>query len=166
MIVTDIFTANDCHVTNGAVGTVSVGARALPLAEAVVPAGFPSPSPDIRDMPLNIHDYVVKNSTATYFVRVSGSSMIGAGIYPDDILVVDRSITPRHGHIVIAAVDGDMTVKRLFRKDGKIMLMPENKHFAPIVVHDGQELDIWGVVTFVVHRTMTASGFNDKRKDG
>lgn len=128
----------------------------LPLIEALVPAGFPVPTPDAKDMPLNVHDYVVKNPSATYFVRVSGYSMVGAGIYPDDILVVDKSIEPRHGHIVVAAIDGDMTVKRLFRKDNKIMLMPENSRFRPIPVHDGQELDIWGVVTFVVHRTVVA----------
>ncbi len=126
----------------------------LPLIEALVPAGFPAPTPDAKDMPLNVHDYVVKNPSATYFVRVTGYSMVGAGIYPDDILVVDKSIEVRHGHIVVAAIDGEMTVKRLFRKDNKIMLMPENNRFQPLLVHDGQELDIWGVVTFVVHRTV------------
>ena len=84
-------------------------------------------------------------------MRVTGESMIKAGIHPDDILVVDRSIEPRHGKIVIAAIDGHLTVKRLHKEKGKTLLMPENDNYDPIALQEGNDMVIWGVVTNVLH---------------
>ena len=124
----------------------------LPLFTSVR-AGFPSPALDHTEEPLNLHDYLVKNPASTFFVRVEGESMIEAGIYPDDILVVDRSIEARHDDVVVAYINSDFTVKRLSgRRGGRIVLRSENAHFAPITIDEGDELIIWGVVTTVLHK--------------
>ena len=121
------------------------------LYESKVAAGFPVPASDFTEGKLDLNQYLIKNPSATFFVRVSGDSMLGAGIHPDDILIVDRSLTPTNGKIVIAVLDGDLTVKRL-RQDGKqIYLMPENPNFQPITVNDDADFQIWGVVTNVIH---------------
>lgn len=122
----------------------------LPLVHA--PAGFPSPAEDYIDQRLDLHEHVVKNAAASYFIRVSGDSMRGAGIDSGDLLVVDRSIEPRPGHVVVAAVGGELTVKRLKRLGGGLALAPENPDFAPIPITREREVDIWGVATFVIHK--------------
>jgi DNA polymerase V len=124
---------------------------ALPLFANRVPAGFPSPADDYVEDTLDLNQQLVRNPAATFFVRVQGNSMTGAGIFDGDTLVVDRAITPRSGNIVVAVVDGELTVKRLFQRQGKTRLLPENPEFAPIEFTDGQELVIWGVVTNVIH---------------
>lgn len=124
---------------------------ALPLFGARVPAGFPSPADDFIEGMLDLNDLLVTNPPATFFVRVSGHSMFGAGIYPNSLLVVDRSVKPTHGRIVVAVVDGELTVKRLRRlRGGSVELVAENPEFPPLRFTDGQELMIWGVVTAVV----------------
>ena len=123
----------------------------LPLYNSKVPAGFPSPADDYVDIKLDLNSYLIKRPAATFLVRVSGDSMIGAGIYDDDILVVDRSLEPKHGKIVIAAIEGQLTVKRLHRKGGRVMLMPENDKHVPIDITDHDSIHIWGVVTNVIH---------------
>lgn len=137
------------------VGTVwrasTVTKRALPLFGARVPAGFPSPADDFIEGMLDLNDLLVTNPPATFFVRVSGHSMSGAGIYPNSLLVVDRSVKPTHGRIVVAVVDGELTVKRLKRlRGGAVELVAENPDFPPLRFVDGQELVVWGVVTAVV----------------
>lgn len=127
------------------------GRQPLPLFSCAVAAGFPSPADDHLEGSLDLNDYLVKHPAATFFVRVSGDSMINAGIHEDDILVVDRSIEARHGKIIIAAVDGQLTVKRLHHKSGKTMLMPENDRYEPITISDEASMVIWGVVTNVIH---------------
>jgi DNA polymerase V len=122
----------------------------LPLVHA--PAGFPSPAEDYADQRLDLNGHLVKNPAASYFIRVDGDSMRGAGITSGDLLVVDRSIEPRPGHVVVAAVDGELTVKRLKRLGGGLALAPENPDFAPIPIDGGREVDIWGVATFVIHK--------------
>ncbi len=97
----------------------------IPLFLEPVPAGFPSPAEGYLEEILSLHDLVVRNPTATFFVRVSGSSMERAGIHPGDILVVDRSLSPRSGHIVLAALGGEVTVKRLRVREGRAFLVPE-----------------------------------------
>ena len=92
-----------------------------------VTAGFPSPADDYLEDKLDLNEYLIKHPAATFFVRVAGDSMINAGIYNNDIIIVDRSIKPKHGKIVVAALDGQMTIKRLYRRDDKIMLLPENE---------------------------------------
>ena len=116
-----------------------------------VTAGFPSPADDYLESKLDLNDYLIKHPSATFFVRVAGDSMVNAGIHNNDIIIVDRSIKPKHGKIVVAALDGQMTVKRLYRRDKKVILLPENKLFKPIEISDSMEIVIWGVATNVIH---------------
>lgn len=121
------------------------------VAGAVV-AGFPSPAEQYTEPPLDLNEYLVKRPAATYFVTVEGDSMVGAGIQPDDLLVVDRSISPADGDIVIASVDGSYTVKT-YRKDAKgVHLVPANPNYPVITLEPGQELDYFGKVTACIHR--------------
>lgn len=123
----------------------------LPLYDSKVPAGLPSPADDSIEKQLDLNEYLIKHPSTTFLVRVSGNSMIDAGIHDNDILIVDRSITPVTGKIVVAALDGQLTVKRLHKTNEKLCLMPENKEFDPIEVREGSEIYIWGVVTNVIH---------------
>lgn len=123
----------------------------IPLFGHKIAAGFPSPADDYIESRLDLNQLLVKNAPATFFLRVKGESMIGAGIFDGDILVVDRSIKPQHGAIVVAALDGELTVKRLSQASGKTALLPENPEFPPIHLKEGQELQIWGVVTNTIH---------------
>jgi DNA polymerase V len=100
---------------------------------------------------LDLNNHLVKHPTATFFVRASGESMVGAGIHDGDILVVDRSLEPRHGKIIIAAVDGQLTVKRLQKRGSKTLLAPENRKYKPIELTENNDVKIWGVVTNVIH---------------
>ena len=125
--------------------------KKLHIYESGVSAGFPSPSDDYLDVDLNLHKYLVKHPAATFFVRVTGDSMIGAGINDNDILIVDRSLKPSHGKIVIAVVDGHMTVKRLYKESGKLILMPENTLYKPIEIKEDMNIEIWGVVVTAIH---------------
>lgn len=120
--------------------------------ESLVQAGFPSPADDYLETPLNLHELVVKNPAATFFVRVAGDSMLGARIEPDDILVVDRSLTPTSGRIVLAIVNGEFTVKRLKIEGGKMRLQAENPAYPDIAIPEGSDFQVWGVVTYVVHK--------------
>lgn len=119
---------------------------ALPLGLAPVSAGFPSPAEDYEDRRLDINDYLVRNPVSTFFFPVQGDSMQGAEIFDGDILVVDRSVAPVHGHIVVAFMNGERLVKRLFRRDGCVALLAENPHFPPLELTGDAELVIWGVV--------------------
>ncbi|MBP4049439.1 translesion error-prone DNA polymerase V autoproteolytic subunit [Chromobacterium violaceum] len=127
-------------------------AALLPLALSPVRAGFPSPADDCMDASLNLQDYLVADPPATFMVRVQGDSMRDAGILDRDLLVVDKGLAPRHGDIVVAVVDGEFTVKRLHRKDGRCALLAANPAYPPIVPEDGQELQIWGVATACVRK--------------
>lgn len=119
---------------------------ALPLGEVRVSAGFPSPAADYEDRRLDINEYLVRNPVSTFFFSVEGDSMEGAQIFDGDILVVDKSVRPRHGHVVIAFVDGERLVKRLFRRGERVALLAENPAYPPLEIGDGMELTIWGVV--------------------
>ena len=123
----------------------------LPLYSCKISAGFPSPADDHLEKNLDLNSYLIKNPTATFFVRVNGDSMINAGIHDNDILIVDRSLKPTHGKIVIAVVDGQMTVKRLYKQSGKLFLIPENKNFKPIEITENMSMEIWGVVITAIH---------------
>ena len=124
----------------------------LPLYSSKVPAGFPSPADDHMEEKLDLNTHLVKHPTATFFVKASGDSMVGAGIHDGDILVVDRSLEPRQGRVVIAAIDGQLTVKRLKIKGPKTFLVPENKKFRSIELNENNDVKIWGVVTSVIHK--------------
>ena len=124
----------------------------LPIAGNKVQAGFPSPAAEYEEDRLDINDIVVTNPTATFYVRVKGDSMADANINQDDILVVDRSIEATHGKVVIAVIDGEFTVKTLHSKDGIIKLIPANPDYPEIILKNGQELKVWGVVKYVIHK--------------
>ena len=124
----------------------------LPLYSNKVSAGFPSPADSDVECKLDLNTYLIKHPAATFFLRVSGDSMQNAGIQSGDMLIVDKSLEPSDGKIVIAAIDGELTVKRLVKKAGRVQLVPENKGYPIIEVQDTQDLVIWGVVTHVIHQ--------------
>lgn len=126
----------------------------LPLVSSRIAAGFPSPADDYIEQYLDLNRLLIGDKSATFMVRVKqeSESMIEAGIYPDDILIVDRSLTPSHKDIVIAVLDGDLTVKELCIDGHKVSLIPRNKKMKPIIIKEGQELLVWGVVTSCIHR--------------
>lgn len=123
----------------------------LPLYGYKVQAGFPSPADNDIEAYLDLNTHLIHHPAATFFLKVSGDSMIDAGITEGDLLIVDRSIEPAHGKIVIAAVNGELTVKRLSLKGGITQLLPANKQYPPIVITDTLDLVIWGVVIHVIH---------------
>jgi len=123
-----------------------------PIFTSRVQAGFPSPADDHLEDQLDLNKYLIHHQEATFFVRAQGESMLGAGIHPGDILVVDKSLVAKSGKIVIAVVDGEFTVKRLHKYKGSITLKAENPEFDDIVISEGSELIIWGVVTSVIHQ--------------
>lgn len=131
---------------------VSGPAGGAPLYLDRISAGFPSPADDYIETALDLNTYLIRNPAATFMVRVSGDSMTGAGINDGDILVVDRSEKPGHGRIVVAVLDGELTVKRLIMQAGRILLAPENPRYQPIAVAEEQDLHVWGVVSGVVRR--------------
>lgn len=118
----------------------------VPLYSSRPAAGFPAPGDDFVEKMLDINDLVVKNPVSTFFVRVEGDSMEGAGIFSGDVLVIDRSIAPKNGSIVVAAVYGEMVVKRLAVEGQKHLLLSENEQYEPISIKDNEECFIWGVV--------------------
>ena len=122
-----------------------------PIFTARVSAGFPSPAGDYVESRLDLNKHLIKNSAATFFVRVSGDSMVGAGIHDDDILVVDRSLEAKTGNVVIAVLDGELTVKRIRIRRKRIFLEPENEKYAVSEVGKESDFQVWGVVTNVVH---------------
>ena len=124
----------------------------LPIALTSVPAGFPSPGDDYLDKKLDLNEFLIEHPSATFFVRVKGESMIQAGINSGDILIVDRALEPCQGKVVIAAIDGELTVKRIQRIGEKLYLVAENPEFNPIEINPEQSLRIWGIVTYVIHR--------------
>jgi DNA polymerase V len=124
---------------------------AIPLYATRVAAGPPSPADDYIERHLDLNEHLVKQPATTFFVRAEGDSMINAGIYENDILVVDRAIKPTNGKIVIAVVNGELTVKRLSSKPGHLCLLPENPRYQPIEITAEVEFSIWGVVQHVIH---------------
>ncbi len=123
----------------------------FPLYGARVSAGFPSPADDFIEDTLDLNTLLIRHPAATFFVRVEGESMVGAGIYPRDILVVDRALEPWDKAVVVAAVDGELTVKRMRRRGTKVLLEAENPEYPPIEVPPDATLHIWGVVIHVIH---------------
>jgi DNA polymerase V len=111
-----------------------------------VSAGFPSPAADHEERRLDINEYLIKNPVSTFFFPVEGDSMEGAQIFSGDVLVVDRSVKARHGSVVVAFVDGERLVKRLWNRNGRIALVAENPAYPPLEIREGSELVVWGVV--------------------
>lgn len=124
----------------------------IPMATSKVQAGFPSPAEGYEEERIDLADILITNKASTYCVRVKGNSMIDANIFPDDVLVVDKSLEATHGKIVIAVVDGEFTVKTLYSKDGIVKLIPANSEYPEIILTSEQELNIWGVVSYIIHK--------------
>ncbi len=123
-----------------------------PLYSCGVSAGFPSPAEDYIEQRLDLNELLVQNPAATFFVRVNGDSMTGAGINHNDILVVDRSLEPANGRIVIAVIDGEFTVKRLVKHGDTCRLVAENPDYPPIEITEDSSCEIWGVVTSSINQ--------------
>ena len=115
-------------------------------------AGFPSPAADYLEEELDLNSYLVRNKPATFMFSVKGDSMIGASIQDGDKVVVDRALHPKHNDIVVAVLNGEYTIKRLFKRQGRVELRPENPAYQPIKFTDGAELQVWGVVVGAVRR--------------
>jgi DNA polymerase V len=124
----------------------------LPLYATSVQAGFPSPAEDYVEGKLDLNDLLIRRPAATFYVRATGDSMIGAGILPNDLLVVDRSLPATHGAIIIAMLNGELTIKRLYNRGGETRLMSENPAYEPIEISGDIELWYWGVVTAAIHQ--------------
>ena len=128
-----------------------VPVRLFPLYASKVAAGFPSPADDYIESRLDLNEYLVRHKEATFFLRVKGDSMAGANIHDGSLLIVDRAAEPRHGDIVVAVVNGELTVKRLYRRDGLVKLLAESESYPEILIKPESDLVVWGVVQHVVH---------------
>lgn len=117
-----------------------------------VPAGFPSPAADHTQERVDLNKELIRNKDATYLFRVKGDSMTGAGIYEGDTLVVDRSVMPKHNHIVLALLNNEFTVKRLYRRGGVVKLVAENNIYPVRLIKEEDDFVVWGVVTFNLHK--------------
>jgi DNA polymerase V len=129
--------------------------RALPLFASRLKAGFPSPADDYIEEKIDLNKYLAGHPAATFLVRIEGDSMTGVGIFPKDIVVVDRSLTTpdlkgMHNRIVLAVLDGEFTIKRLCVKGKTVTLLPENEKYEPIAISEGSDLAIWGVVKHAI----------------
>jgi len=131
--------------------TLSKNNVLIPLFTSPVSAGFPSPAEDYIERHLDLNELLVKHPTATFFVRVEGQSMINAGIKNGDILIVDRSLNPSSGHVVIAVLNGEFLVKKLHKRGSQTWLLPENPKYPPMQITADANFEIWGVVTSVIH---------------
>lgn len=123
-----------------------------PLSVALVSAGFPSPAEDWKEDDLDLNRFLVKRPTSTFYVRVKGDSMMQAGIFEGDVLIVDRAIKPANRQVVIAIVNAEFTVKRLQKEGDVLRLLPENPNYPPIEINSEMDFQIWGVVTACIHK--------------
>tara|TARA_Y100001933_G_C18482585_1_gene348962 strand:+ start:76 stop:507 length:432 start_codon:yes stop_codon:yes gene_type:complete len=122
------------------------------LVEQGISAGFPSPADDFKEIRISLDKELVKNQESTFYARVSGDSMLGAGIDDGDLLVIDKSLSPENGKIAVCFIDGDFTVKRIVKEKGKLYLKAENKKYKPIEIGEENELIIWGIVDYVIKK--------------
>ena len=127
----------------------------IPLFIDKVSAGFPSPASDYMELKLDLNDYLISHPAATFIVKANGTSMINSNIHSGDLLVVDKSLTPKNNSIVIASIFGDLTVKKLKKKYKKIFLVPSNSNYPSFEVKEEMDCFVWGVVTYVIHSTIT-----------
>lgn len=126
----------------------------LPLLPFTISAGFPSPAMDFIDLEIDLNKHLIEHPSATFFGRVQGESMRDAGINCGDLLVIDKSIEPKDGKIAVCYLDGEFTLKRIKIEKSGLWLMPENEKYEPIKIEEHNDLTIWGVVTFVIKKTL------------
>jgi len=124
----------------------------LDVCAWAVPAGFPSPAADHTEERIDLNKQLIRNKAATYIFRVKGDSMTGAGIYEGDALLVDRSMDPKHNNIVVAQLNNEFTVKRLYRRGGVVKLIAENPIYPPRLIKEEDDFIVWGVVTNNIHK--------------
>ena len=122
------------------------------LAGEGISAGFPSPADDFKETRISLDRELVKNKDSTFYARVDGDSMVGAGLEDGDLLVIDKSLNPENGRIAVCLIDGDFTVKRIKREKNKFYLIPENKKYKPIELGEENELIVWGIVIYVIKK--------------
>ena len=122
------------------------------LIEQGISAGFPSPADDFKEIRISLDKELVKNQESTFYARVSGDSMIEAGLDDGDLIIIDRSLDPENGKIAVCFVDGEFTVKSIKKEKDKFFLMPQNKKYKPIEIKEGNELIIWGIVEYVIKK--------------
>ena len=122
----------------------------LPLFFSKVHAGFPSPADDFREIRISLDKELVKNTESTFYARISGNSMEGAGMSDGDLIVIDRSLNPENNKIAVCFIDGEFTIKRIELKKQKLFLKPENKNYRKIEISEENNLKIWGIVTYVI----------------
>ena len=123
----------------------------IPLVKETISAGFPSPAEDYLDLGIDLNKYLIKNPISTFFVRVSGNSMNNAGIYNNDLLIIDRSINPNPGDIVIALLDGEFTLKRLIKEKNNYYLKADKENYPAINLYEYVDIQIWGVAIYSIH---------------
>ena len=125
----------------------------IQFIDTMISAGFPSPADDYMDLPIDLNEYLVENSAATFYIRVTGNSMVDAGINDKDLLVVDRSKSPSNNDIVIGVLNGEFTVKKISKTNNKLYLVAANKEYKRIEITEEMDFLVWGVVTYVIHKT-------------
>ena len=126
----------------------------IPMFTDSVQAGFPSPAEDYMDLDLNLQDHLIQNPSATFCVRAVGESMKDAGIQSGDIMLVDKSLTPKNRSIVLAVIDGEFTVKRVNVSEKELYLVPENENSSPIRITQEMDFQVWGIVTYIIHKAL------------
>ncbi|MCX7977650.1 MAG: translesion error-prone DNA polymerase V autoproteolytic subunit [Bdellovibrionaceae bacterium] len=124
----------------------------LPLFSSPASCGFPSPADEYIDTALDLNEHLIAHPAATFFVRAKGDSMIGAGIFEGDILIIDRSLTAQSGNIVLAVIDGEFTLKRFTRSQSEIWLHAENEKYPPVKITEDMDFTIWGVAIHCIHK--------------
>ena len=124
----------------------------LPYYPQGIAAGFPSPADDHLQKTLDLHEHLIKHPAATFYAHVQGDSMRDANLNDGDLLIIDRAELPRHRSIVVAVVNGEFLVKRLYKRNGEVKLLPENKAYAAIDITEGMDFEIWGVVSHIIHK--------------
>tara|TARA_B100000965_G_scaffold135205_1_gene112552 strand:+ start:2480 stop:2881 length:402 start_codon:yes stop_codon:yes gene_type:complete len=123
----------------------------IPLFNDPVSAGFPSPADDYIEENIDLNEHLLKNPFSTFFLRVKGDSMINSGIHDKDLIIVDKSLTPKPGNVVIAMIDGEFTVKRFSMKNNQLYLKAENQNYPDFNFEDHNDIQIWGVVIYSIH---------------
>ena len=127
-------------------------AQLFPLATEAISAGFPSPADDYIEIGIDLNKHLIKNPISTFFLRVSGNSMNNAGIYNNDLLIIDRSINPNPGHIVVALIDGEFTLKRLIKEKDNYYLKADKENYPAINLYEYINIQIWGVAIYSIHK--------------